>query len=68
MTTLEQFMQDTLRKVPIEPIRLDPPVPIASLPTPALVLDLDIFEHNLAKMQQHLQKHGMGLRGHTKMH
>ena len=68
MTTLEQFMEDTLRKVPIEPIRLDPPVPIASLPTPALVLDLDIFESNLDKMQQHVQKHGLGLRGHTKMH
>lgn len=68
MTTLQQFLQDTLRQVPIEAIKLDTPVPLADLHTPALVLDLDIFEANLQKMQTHLTKHGMGLRGHTKMH
>ena len=68
MTTLEEFIDDSLYKVPIEPIRLDPPVPLDSLPTPALVLDLNVFERNLDKMQQHMQKHGMGLRAHTKMH
>lgn len=68
MTTLQEFIDDSLYKVPIEPIRLDPPVPLDSLPTPALVLDLNVFERNLDKMQQHLQKHGMGLRAHTKMH
>ncbi|MDP4599345.1 MAG: DSD1 family PLP-dependent enzyme [Pseudomonadales bacterium] len=68
MTTLQQFLQDRLRQVPIEAIKLDKPVPLADLHTPALVLDLDIFEANLQKMQAHLSSHGMGLRGHTKMH
>ena len=51
MTTLQEFIDDSLYKVPIEPIRLDPPVPLDSLPTPALVLDLNVFERNLDKMQ-----------------
>jgi D-serine deaminase-like pyridoxal phosphate-dependent protein len=40
----------------------------AKLQTPALVLDLDIFERNLAHMTAHAKKHGIGLRPHAKTH
>jgi 3-hydroxy-D-aspartate aldolase len=68
MSTLEQFIADDLARVALAPIKLDPPVPLADLPTPALLIDLDVFDANLAKMQQHADAHGMGLRCHTKMH
>ena len=38
------------------------------LPTPALLLDLDIFQANLEKMAQHAHKHGKSLRPHAKTH
>ena len=38
------------------------------LPTPALVLDLDIFEANLAKMSRHAKAVSIGLRPHAKTH
>jgi 3-hydroxy-D-aspartate aldolase len=38
------------------------------IPTPALILDLDSFEHNLAKMAAHLQQHRVELRPHAKTH
>src|SRR4051812_43922371 len=38
------------------------------IPTPALILDLDCFEHNLAKMAAHLQQHRVELRPHAKTH
>ena len=38
------------------------------IPTPALVLDLDKLEDNLAYMALHCQKHGLGLRPHAKTH
>jgi 3-hydroxy-D-aspartate aldolase len=68
MSTLEQFIADDLARVALAPIKLDPPVPLAELPTPALLIDLDVFDANLAKMQRHVDAHGMGLRCHTKMH
>lgn len=40
----------------------------AKLQTPALVLDLDIFERNLAHMTAHAKRHGVGLRPHAKTH
>jgi D-serine deaminase-like pyridoxal phosphate-dependent protein len=40
----------------------------ANLQTPALVLDLDIFERNLARMTAHAKTHGIGLRPHAKTH
>jgi 3-hydroxy-D-aspartate aldolase len=40
----------------------------AKLQTPALVLDLDAFERNLAHMTAHAKKHGIGLRPHAKTH
>lgn len=68
MASLEQFITDDLARIPLTPIKLDPPVPVAELPTPALLIDLDAFDANLAKMQRHVDTHGMALRSHTKMH
>lgn len=38
------------------------------LPTPTLVLDLDRFEANLARMSRHAQTAGIALRPHAKTH
>jgi 3-hydroxy-D-aspartate aldolase len=38
------------------------------LPTPALILDLDAFESNVAKMAGHCKDHGLALRPHGKSH
>lgn len=38
------------------------------LPTPALLLDLDKFEINLARMAAHVEKSGKSLRPHAKAH
>src|SRR5258707_6818583 len=38
------------------------------LPTPALILDLDAFEFNVAKMASHCKNHGRALRPHGKSH
>lgn len=38
------------------------------IPTPALVLDLDKLEHNLAYMTVFCEKHRIGLRPHAKTH
>ncbi|HEX3870330.1 MAG TPA: alanine racemase, partial [Pirellulales bacterium] len=38
------------------------------LPTPALLVDLDAFESNVAKMAAHAKKHGKQLRPHAKTH
>ncbi|MFK7914103.1 MAG: DSD1 family PLP-dependent enzyme, partial [Pseudomonadales bacterium] len=40
----------------------------AELQTPALVLDLDRFDANLATMTAHCKKSGIGLRPHSKTH
>ncbi|MGH7317908.1 MAG: alanine racemase, partial [Candidatus Rokuibacteriota bacterium] len=40
----------------------------AELPTPALLLDLDRFERNLAKMAAHVQAAGKRIRPHSKTH
>lgn len=40
----------------------------ARLETPAAVLDLDIFEHNLAMMSQTCRQAGIGFRPHAKSH
>ncbi len=39
-----------------------------ALNTPALVLDLDAFERNLARMMAHCRAVGLGLRPHAKTH
>ncbi|HEX2594022.1 MAG TPA: DSD1 family PLP-dependent enzyme [Rhizomicrobium sp.] len=38
------------------------------LQTPALVVDLDILERNIAKMAEHAKAHGISLRPHAKTH
>jgi D-serine deaminase-like pyridoxal phosphate-dependent protein len=38
------------------------------LPTPALILDLNAFEFNVAKMASHCKAHGRALRPHGKSH
>ncbi|HEV8615214.1 MAG TPA: DSD1 family PLP-dependent enzyme [Methylomirabilota bacterium] len=38
------------------------------IPTPALLLDLDRFERNVARMAAHAQRAGKGLRPHAKTH
>jgi D-serine deaminase-like pyridoxal phosphate-dependent protein len=38
------------------------------LPTPALVLDLDAFDANVAAMVRHCRAHGLSLRPHGKTH
>lgn len=40
----------------------------AAIPTPALILDLDAFEHNVARMAEHCKVNGLGLRPHAKTH
>jgi D-threonine aldolase len=41
---------------------------VAAIDTPALVIDLDAMERNLASMQAFVQAHGLRLRPHAKMH
>src|SRR5690348_8184587 len=38
------------------------------LPTPCMVVDLEIFEKNLQAMADHCRKTGIHLRGHDKVH
>src|ERR1700693_4388422 len=38
------------------------------LPTPCMVVDLEIFEKNLRTMADHCHKTGINLRGHVKVH
>src|SRR5256884_8964273 len=38
------------------------------LDTPALYIDLDVLEHNIARMQQQCRAWGVGLRPHVKTH
>lgn len=40
----------------------------ASIPTPALVLDLDAFERNVARMAEHCKVNGLSIRPHAKTH
>ena len=68
MPTFSDFQQARISDLQIEPIILDEPISIDQLPTPALTIDLDIFDANIAKMQSHLNAAGLGLRCHTKIH
>ncbi len=40
----------------------------SNVPTPALLLDLDLFEANLKTMAEHCQRTGRGFRPHAKTH
>lgn len=48
--------------------RLEQPQTRAEIETPALLLDLDAFEWNVAKMTAHLKARGKGFRPHGKTH
>ncbi len=41
---------------------------ISDLDTPALIIDLDVFEQNLRKVQLYADRHGLRMRPHTKTH
>src|SRR5688572_29886181 len=45
-----------------------PETSIAELPTPALLLDLDVLERNLDRMQSRARQGGVRLRPHVKTH
>lgn len=44
------------------------PMPLAALPTPALIVDGAAFDRNIAKMAAHMKARGVGLRPHAKTH
>lgn len=44
------------------------PVYLDELPTPCLLLDMDLFEANLEKMSRNAKQHSIGLRPHAKTH
>lgn len=48
--------------------RLEQSLTRADIPTPALLLDLNAFEWNIAKMAAHLKARGKGFRPHGKTH
>lgn len=69
----------TLRRFPLAPAggstagllsHLDSgdPVHLDEIPTPSLLLDLDLFEANLDKMSGNAKRHSIGLRPHAKTH
>src|SRR5215472_4142380 len=41
---------------------------VSEIDTPALVVDLDIMERNLARVAAYTREHGLRLRPHTKTH
>jgi D-serine deaminase-like pyridoxal phosphate-dependent protein len=49
-------------------IALDRPIPIDSVPTPALVVDVAALERNLDRMARHARAKDIALRPHTKTH
>lgn len=49
-------------------VRLDEPIPLEEVPTPALLLDRAAFESNLKKMADHSKAQGVGVRPHSKTH
>ncbi len=51
-----------------EPILLAKPIALADLPTPALLVDAEALERNLAKMAAHARAKKIGLRPHVKTH
>ena len=44
------------------------PASVSDLDTPALLIDLDVMEHNLRRVAGYTQEHGLRLRPHTKTH
>jgi len=64
-------LEEALRQIrarPWQPIVLQSPVPVDALPTPALLLDADAFDRNLAHMGAFLAARSKGMRPHAKTH
>ncbi len=59
---------DGILSRPRDAVPLPEPQPLESLPTPALVLDADALDRNLARMATFLGERGKGFRPHTKTH
>lgn len=53
---------------PWQPEPLPEPLPLDALPTPALVLDADALDRNIARMAAFLAQHGKAPRPHAKTH
>ncbi len=64
----EIFLLEQLRKKSWQPISLPTPLAVHQLPTPALVLNRQVMERNLARMAEHLGEHGKKARPHAKTH
>jgi len=52
----------------LAPVDFDVPVPLADVPTPALLLDEDALNRNIARMADFLGARGKGFRPHAKTH
>ncbi|UDM53566.1 DSD1 family PLP-dependent enzyme [Cupriavidus sp. MP-37] len=67
-------MSEPMRNPVHERARLQPPAPakigdrVEDVGTPALLVDLDAFDHNLARMQALADAGGVALRPHAKAH
>ncbi len=59
---------DAVLSRPYEEYELEKPIDIEELPTPALVVNLPIFESNLLKMANFSRSAGKGIRPHAKTH
>ncbi|MDH5737480.1 MAG: DSD1 family PLP-dependent enzyme [Gammaproteobacteria bacterium] len=68
MNPLTKTLTQHFGRPPLVAIDLETPIPVEDLPTPALMVDLDVFERNLQKMQSYLASRQIALRGHAKMH
>lgn len=68
MRSLKEFFDDSIINAPAEAIKLREPVPINDIPTPALIIDLNVFDKNLTTMQEYVKENKMDLRCHIKMH
>lgn len=69
--TLQKALQIALDRTlakPWQPLELPEPVPLEALPTPALLLDLDVFDRNVRRMAEFLGARGKGFRPHAKTH
>ena len=53
---------------PLTAIELELPLPLADVPTPALLLDEDALGRNIGRMAGFLASHGKGFRPHAKTH
>jgi D-serine deaminase-like pyridoxal phosphate-dependent protein len=62
------FVLEQVRARSPAAVMLADPLPVAELPTPALVLNRPALQRNIAKMSGFLAEHGKGFRPHAKTH